>query len=283
MRTAAPYETHAPDIQTGTVRFIGNATVLLQYHGFSLLTDPNFLHRGEQVRLGHGLRSTRLTEPALNIDELPPLDVVLLSHLHEDHFDRVAEQRLDKDVPIVTTPQAATLLTPKGFKTVPLDTWQTQTYRKGEARLRIMALPARHGPPVVSRFLPSTMGSLVELEPVSGGKPLRVYVSGDTLVHDDLYEIPRRFPDIDLALLHLGGTRILGILLTMDGAQGVEAMQIVAPRLTIPIHYDDYSVFTSPLEDFQQAVAQAGLTGRVRYLKRGEAYAIPSAAVTARA
>lgn len=52
-------------------------------------------------------RRQRLTGPALEIDQLPPLDLVVLSDYHGDHFDRIAEQRLDRTVPIVTTPHAA--------------------------------------------------------------------------------------------------------------------------------------------------------------------------------
>ncbi|MBA3635150.1 MAG: MBL fold metallo-hydrolase, partial [Rubrobacteraceae bacterium] len=85
-------------------------------------------------------------------------------------------------------------------------------------------------------------------------------------------EIPRRFPDVDLALLHLGGTRVLGIMVTMDAEQGVEAMRIIDSRTTIPIHYNDYEVFESPLEDFKRAVGEAGLEDRVHYLGHGDTY-----------
>ena len=54
--------------------------------------------------------------------------------------------------------------------------------------------------------------------------------------------------------------------------QGVEAMHIVAPALAIPIHYNDYDVFTSSLADFQEAVRAAGLQDRVHYLAHGETY-----------
>ena len=74
------------------------------------------------------------------------------------------------------------------------------------------------------------------------------------------------------ALLHLGGTRVLGILVTMDAEQGVEALRIIDPRTAVPIHYNDYGVFKSPLEDFKKAVAEAGLEDRVRYLAHGETY-----------
>jgi L-ascorbate metabolism protein UlaG (beta-lactamase superfamily) len=99
-----------------------------------------------------------------------------------------------------------------------------------------------------------------------------MYITGDTLVIDDLQEIPRRYPEIDLALLHLGGTKVLGILLTMDAEQGVEVLQLVKPKRAIPIHYNDYDVFKSPLSDFQQAVEAAGLAHRIHYLSHGDTY-----------
>jgi L-ascorbate metabolism protein UlaG (beta-lactamase superfamily) len=113
---------------------------------------------------------------------------------------------------------------------------------------------------------------MVEFQSSSKGSLFRLYITGDTLVIDDLKEIPRRYPDINLALLHLGGTRVLGIMVTMDGKQGVEAMRIVNPHRAIPIHYNDYDVFTSPLSDFQQEVRAAGLEDRVHYLRHGETY-----------
>ncbi len=64
----------------------------------------------------------------------------------------------------------------------------------------------------------------------------------------------------------------MGILLTMDAEQGVEAIQIINPQGVIPIHYNDYEVFKSPLEEFKSAVAAAGLESRVRYLSHGETY-----------
>jgi L-ascorbate metabolism protein UlaG (beta-lactamase superfamily) len=100
----------------------------------------------------------------------------------------------------------------------------------------------------------------------------RVYISGDTLVHDDLREIPRRYPAIDLGLFHLGGTRIFGLMLTMDGKHGVEAIRIIGPETAIPIHFDDYDVFKSPLDDFRLEARVAGLDGKVHYLRHGESY-----------
>lgn len=257
----------------GSIYFIGNATVLLRYREFTILTDPTFVHRHEQVSLGYGLSTTRLTDPAIDIGELPPLDMVLLSHFHGDHFDQVAERELDKELPIVTTPQAMRELNKRGFTNVTgLDTWQALTVVRDTEELRITSCPGRHGPGVTDLVLPDVMGSVLEFGPSSDGDTRRIYISGDTLYYDDLREIPRRYPDLDVGLLHLGGTRVMGIMVTMDAEQGVEAMRLVDPRTVIPVHYDDYDVFTSPLEALLERAEQAGLRDRVHPLRRGETY-----------
>jgi len=270
------FEAHGgADLTRGSILFIGTATVLIRYAGFTVLTDPNFLHRGERAYLGYGRHSRRLTDPALGIDALPPIDLVLLSHLHENHWDRVAEARLSRSMPVATTPQAAASLHDQGFVWAqPLATWDALECAKGGARLKVTAVPARHGPRRLARLLPAVMGSLLDFETVDGRPLLRLYVSGDTVVHEGLREIRARFADIDVALLHLGGARAFGTLVTMDGAQGAALMQIVQPRLAIPIHYDDYAAFRSPLSDFQEAISDAGLSDRVHYLLRGDTFTL---------
>src|SRR5947209_11396985 len=213
----------SPDLRPASLQFIGTATVLLRYAGFTLLTDPNFLHKGERINVGYGLHATRLTDPAINIEDLPPIDLVVLSHLHEDHFDRVAEQRLDKRVPIITTRQAAEALGKKGFTSMHgLDNWEALTVRKGNIELRITAMPAKHAPAFLPALLPPVIGSMLEFQSPAGETTMRLYITGDTLMYKQLNEIPRRYPEIDLALFHLGGTRIMGILLTMNGKQGAK-------------------------------------------------------------
>ncbi len=66
------------DFTKGSIFFIGTATIILRYAGFTILTDPNFLHAGDHVHLGYGLTSERLTNPAIDIEQLPPLDLCVL-------------------------------------------------------------------------------------------------------------------------------------------------------------------------------------------------------------
>lgn len=264
----------SPDLCKGSVFFVGTATVIIRYAGFTILTDPNFLHAGDHAHLGYGLTSKRLTNPAIEFDDLPPVDFCLLSHLHGDHFDRIAEQRLDRDLPIITTPHAAAALKNKGFRrTVALCTWDAARIVKGTSRLLLYAAPGRHATGRLSSLLLPVMGSLLDFGSTVGKNIYRIYISGDTVLIPELRDIPRRFPNVDLALLHLGGARLLNLFtVSMDAAQGVEALRIIRPDAAIPIHYNDYTVFRSPLNDFRRAVANAELATGIIYLTHGETY-----------
>jgi L-ascorbate metabolism protein UlaG (beta-lactamase superfamily) len=253
--------------------FIGNATVLLRIGGFTLLTDPAFGPAGSRVSLGHGLWTKRLRDPVLNPLEDADLDAVVLSHLHGDHFDRAARRRLDPALPILTTPQAERRLR-RHFRSVRgLPTWGSHEWTRGDQQLRVTAVPGKHGPGVADLLLPDVMGSVVEYR-VAGQRRLTLYLTGDTLYRERLAEIPRRFGEIDAMLIHLGGTRVLGLLVTMDGVQGTRLTRLISPARTIPIHYDDYRVMKSPLEDFLQRSRREGVTG-VQPIGRGETIDLP--------
>src|SRR2546430_932148 len=127
-----------------TVTFIGNATTLISAGGINLLTDPNFLHPGQHAHLGYGLVSKRLREPALDIGDLPLLDGVVLSHMHGDHWDRVAQRGLDKSLPILTTPHAAKRLQRRGFGlALGLARWQSHQIVKANTTVTVTSLPGR--------------------------------------------------------------------------------------------------------------------------------------------
>ncbi|EHR52232.1 putative Zn-dependent hydrolase of beta-lactamase fold [Saccharomonospora marina XMU15] len=254
-----------------SITFVGTATTLLRLGEFTVLTDPNFLHRGQWAYLGKGLVTRRRTEPALSIDDLPDLDAVVLSHLHGDHFDRIARRGLDRTTPVMTTPKAAGRLRTFGFgEAVGMRTWTQQTIVKGDASLVAVSLPARHSFGFVERLLPPVMGTLLEYRRSQAARPVRIYLSGDTLFYDDLEEIGKQFPSIDLAVVHLGGTRVLGALVSMDGPQGIDLLRLLRPRTAVPVHYDDYGVFKTPLTEFRALVRAEALSTEVRYLDRGQ-------------
>jgi L-ascorbate metabolism protein UlaG (beta-lactamase superfamily) len=265
-----------PDAGDGlSLTFIGNATVLLRYAGFTILTDPNFLHRGERAYLGYGLTSRRQTDPAMEVDRLPVLDAVVLSHLHGDHWDRVARRGLPRHLPIITTPHASRRLRAlhRFGQAIGLRTWESHELGKDGATLRITSLPGRHAPSLMRHVLPPVMGSLLEFVPGGGphGRRFRLYITGDTLFYDGIHEIARRCQELDAAVLHLGGTLLPGgIMVTMDARQGADLLEAVRPPRAVPIHYNDYDVFSSSLEDFVDEARRRGLDKQIVTVALGQ-------------
>lgn len=85
----------------------------------------------------------------------------------------------------------------------------------------------------MGRLLPPVIGSMLQHR-VAGQVRTRVHISGDTLTGHHIDEIARHAPDIDLAIVHLGGTRVLLHTVTMDDVQGVDYLRRLGPRAACP-------------------------------------------------
>ncbi|KAI4208448.1 MAG: hypothetical protein LQ349_009712, partial [Xanthoria aureola] len=244
---------------------------------------------------------TRKTNPAIELHDLPRIDLICLSHYHADHFDAQVESSLRRSLPIITTPHAKSHLASKSdgeaftavhdldfFDDILVDIAGSTK----KAAVKVTGMPGKHVPPGVL----GTLNDLVEAVPPTNGWMMelgykqdnnddsfkcgyRIYISGDTLLVPELQEIPKRYAgqNIDLMLIHLGGTTIPSpsvplLMVTMDAEQGLRLVKLVDPDLTIPIHYDDYDVFLSPLDDFKKKMQEAGLGDKVVYLDRKDRY-----------
>lgn len=151
------------------------------------MTDPNFLHAGDHVHLGPGVTGTRVTNPALDLHDLPRIDAVLLSHYHADHFDEKVEASLRRSLPIITTPHAKDHLVGKGegeafsevydldfFQSMFVDVVKTEGGKK--PAVKVTGMPGKHVPPgplaMMNDLLgavPPTNGWMIELGYKEGG------------------------------------------------------------------------------------------------------------------
>jgi len=146
---------------------------------------------------------------------------------------------------------------------------ETTTVGDDTEAVHVTSLPAVHARGVMGALLPPVMGTMLELE--RGGQTIRrIYVSGDTLTGDHLDAIAERYPSVDHAVVHLGGTRVLMHTVTMDDRQGVDCLRRIKPRHVVPVHHDDYRVFRSPLNDFLTRARQEGLGDLVTPIERGQ-------------
>jgi L-ascorbate metabolism protein UlaG (beta-lactamase superfamily) len=144
---------------------------------------------------------------------------------------------------------------------------------KGEATLKVTAMPAKHATDdAINALLMPVNGHMLDFGR-AGNHLYRLYITGDTMLIDNLEDIPRRYPGIDLGLIHTGGTTFLLTVVTMTGEQAVKAVEITKPHTAIPIHYNDFSVFMSRLDDFKKAAETSTATTQFVYLAHGETYA----------
>jgi L-ascorbate metabolism protein UlaG (beta-lactamase superfamily) len=118
------------------------------------------------------------------------------------------------------------------------------------------------------------MGSVVEVTDGQGSNR-KIYVTGDTMLTEELGSITARYPDLDAVVIHLGGTTLPGgFIVTMTGSMGVEYLRRLRPKVAVPVHFDDYGVFRSGLDDFRRAVDSGGHDVDVRYVGRGDTVAL---------
>ncbi len=166
-----------------TLTRIAHASVLIDFGGTVLLTDPWF---SEKRGYYHG-------EPyGVALDRLPRLAGVVGSHAHYDHFDMASFGAYpDKAVPFALKTGMAAAARRAGFtQLTELEPWQSTDL----GGVRVTAAPAAHGMPENSYVLEKD--------------GLTVYFGGDTLLIPDLAEVGRRFLRIDLALLSVNGLQI---------------------------------------------------------------------------
>lgn len=128
-----------------TAAWLGHSTVLINFYGFKIITDPVLFPRCGLRFPGFTIGPKRLTAPALTVPELPDIDLVLLSHAHFDHFDLRTLHRLPRNADVVTAANTADLLRWTRFRSKRELRWgETTELRRPLGALRVCAFAVRH-------------------------------------------------------------------------------------------------------------------------------------------
>jgi L-ascorbate metabolism protein UlaG (beta-lactamase superfamily) len=248
------------------VTLVGHATVLLQVAGLNILTDPVWADRvGPSSWLG--VKRTR--PPAIAFDDLPAIDVVLLSHSHYDHLDRAALAALERrDHPIVVTGLKVGQVVPHG-NVVERDWWQRHALSENVSATYV---PAEHfsarGP--FDRNV-TLWGGFV-LETPAGA----IYFAGDTGAGRHIDAIAERFGPMALSLLPIGAYLPEWFMapVHMSPGEAVAAAVTLQSRLTLPIHYGTIRLaddaFGEPLQELHKALAAQATPPDFRVVEFGE-------------
>jgi L-ascorbate metabolism protein UlaG (beta-lactamase superfamily) len=250
---------------------IGGPTVLIEFGGWRLLTDPTFDPAGGRYRFGWGTGSTKLTDPAIAAEELGEVDAVLLSHdHHEDNLDAAGRALLPGVGTVITTEAGARRL---GGNAVGLAPWAgTELRAEGKPAIEVTATPCRHGPPLSRPLVGDVIGFALRWEGQEHGA---LWISGDTVLYDGLREVADRI-EVGTALVHLGGVRFPAtgpVRYTLTAREAVELLDLLRPRTTVPIHYEGWKHFRQGREEFEAELAEAPaeVRDRVRWLPIGGA------------
>jgi N-acyl-phosphatidylethanolamine-hydrolysing phospholipase D len=181
--------------------WVGHSTVLLQVGAINILTDPMWSERASPVSFA-GPR--RFVEPALALEALPPIDVVLISHNHYDHLDRPTVRALAKRMPEsewVAPLGLSRLLRGWGAERVQeLDWWETAELRTSHGSVSIASAPAQH---FSARGL-WDRGSTLWCSWAVIGVERRAFFAGDTAYHPEFAAIGDRLGPFDLSMLPVG-------------------------------------------------------------------------------
>ena len=238
-------------VDDGTIRatIIGHATVLVQVGGINFLTDPVMSRRiGPTSWLG----PKRVRPPAVPFEEIPKIDVVLLSHDHYDHLDRPTLAALNKrDNPLVLTGLAVGRKVPSR-KVVELDWWQSHELRDG---VRATYVPAQHfsGRGLFDRD--RTLWGGFVLETPSG----RIYFAGDTGWGTQFQAIRERFGPMTLSLLPIGAyaPRWFMERVHIDPDEALQASLTLESQTTLAIHFATFNLADDAYDAPTQALARA--------------------------
>ena len=247
----SPY--HPADADLSVTRIV-HASLIVEMRGTRVLVDPWFYS---------GFVMTQAEPLGLTPADLPGMTAVLLTHEHGGHTDDAALRELAKSVPEVVAPaRLEQRLKDLGFQRVsPLGWWESAMV----GDVRVTAVPASHAVP--------ENGYVLESHGVSA------YLGGDTRSFDELPEVAGRFPHLSVALLPVGGERLLGLARTMGPDEAAEAAKTLGAGRVIPIAYGKRGGFPvrwfadDPVARFVKVCKSQGIPrDRIVVLEPGESW-----------
>lgn len=256
------------------VTYINHSTVLIQTQGQNILTDPVFSRRVSPVRFAGPARHR---DPGVALENLPPIDTVLISHCHYDHLDLASLKRLQaRDAPQIIAPLAnAPIIARAGCSgTVELSWWDSHALSE---RIQVSLVPARHWS---SRSLGDANralwgGFVISLE--AGA----VYFAGDTGYGDgsQFTEARQHLGPFRLALLPIGAYEPRWFMQAqhMNPAEAVRACLDLQAQFAMAIHFGTFQLTDEAIDAPEQALADAlagqpTLADRFRVLANGQAW-----------
>ena len=256
-----------------TICWLGHATVLINFYGIRVLIDPAFFSRvGINVGIGTA-GPKRYIAPALNIGDLPPIDVLLLSHAHMDHMDLPSLSRFPKDTFTVTAAKTSDILAGLRLQNLREVRWGDKPLFKGrQGELEIEAVEVKHW----GKRFPNE-----EIDRGYNGFILRregksLLIGGDTAKTDAFAALRSKGP-FEVAIMPIGAYNPW-IRSHCTPEEAVGMANAASARYIIPVHHQTFKLsdepMTEPLERVQEALKAE--PQRLALKQVGETFTLPT-------
>ena len=245
-----------------TLTLIGGPTVLIEYDGLRILTDPTFDPPGEYQGAHSPVVHKKVSGPAIAAEEIGSLDAVLLSHDHHfDNLDNLGRALLQNVGITYTTNSGAERL---GRNTIGMLPFETRTFKGGNDRkLLITATPARHGPVGVEAG--DVIGFTLGVERPGD----LLYITGDTLWFSGTEEVARRFSP-KAVILFTGAAEPRGRFhMTMGSEDALEAAAAFPNATLLSAHNEGWGHLKENQDQLADVFAKFKLGDRLTRFDKG--------------
>jgi L-ascorbate metabolism protein UlaG (beta-lactamase superfamily) len=255
-----------------TAAWLGHATVLINFFGVKIITDPALFSRiGIRIPFLFTIGPKRLTTPALTFDQLPKIDIVLLSHAHFDHLDQRTLWRFDRLTIAITALRTRDLLSWTRFGEITELRWgERKSISTPAGKVDIVAFQVKHwGARMQRDDHRGYNGYLLERE------NHRIIFAGDTALTDSFRDL-RRVGPIDLAIMSIGAYNPW-IRSHCNPEQTVQMADDAGAKFIMPVHHQTFRLsfepFREPIERFEAALGDQ--PERIALREIGETFVLP--------
>lgn len=243
------------------LQLIRNATLRIQYANLELLVDPMFSDAKANppvINTANDRRNPLVPLP-FSTGQLHP-DVVLVTHLHPDHWDQAAMEALPKTTPILCQPGDEDTLASQGFTTVTA-VRETLEYEG----VTIIRTGGQHGTGEIGQMMGQVSGFIMKAE----GQPT-LYIAGDTIWCDEVKEaLDDHHPD--MTVVNAGGARFLtGDPITMDESDVIDLLRYAPYTKAIAVHMEAINHCLVTREELSSRLAAEGLRAQIEIPQDGE-------------
>lgn len=254
---------HEPvDLGSVQLTWLGHSTVLIQYTGITVITDPVLAKRVGPLELAGPKRETPIP---LMLESMPPVDFVALSHNHYDHLDpKVLRFFQQRDAPAFFVPLGVEAHLPKGAQVTVFD-WNQYIDING---FRIHCLPARHFSGRTLWDRDKTLWASWFIEPHESNVP-SVYYAADTGYAPHFADIREALSAPDVVLMPIGAYRPRWMMrpVHVDPTEALQALSDLGSKTLIPIHWGTYDLaeelLHEPVDVLVSEAEEAGLSSRI--------------------